>query len=86
MNPEKKFRAGAISATVWKNNAKRKDGTEASFRTISLERCYKDANNNWQNTNSFRINDLPRAELVLRQAYEFAIQTRDTAVEEEIVY
>ncbi|MFH1064478.1 MAG: hypothetical protein V1729_05335 [Candidatus Woesearchaeota archaeon] len=40
--PEKKFRAGAISATVWRNTIKRKDGTDAEVRTVSFQRSYKD--------------------------------------------
>ena len=84
-HPEKKFRAGGISATVWKNPSKRKDGSVGAFRTISLERSYKDKNNAWQTTNSFRINDLPRAELVLRQAFEYAIQTNE-ASEEDVLF
>jgi len=82
--PEKKFRAGAISATVWKNTGTRQNGEETIFRTISLERSYKDKSANWKTTNSFRINDLPKAELVLKQAYEFAVQHND--VTEEIVH
>ena len=85
-HPEKKFRAGTICATVWKNAAKRKDGSEGAFRTISLERSYKDKNNAWQTTNSFRINDLPRAELVLHQAYEFSVQAGHEASEEDVLF
>ena len=60
--PEKKFRAGAISVSVWKNKAvSKRTGEEVEFRTISLQRGYKDKNNQWQNTSSMRINDLPRA-------------------------
>ena len=65
--PEKKFRAGAISATS------KQTGDPTEYKTISLQRGYKDKNGQWQNTTSFRINDLPRLGLVLRQAYEFAV-------------
>ncbi len=85
-HPEKKFRAGTISATVWKNPVKRKDGSDGAFRTISIERSYKDKNNAWQTTNSFRINDLPRAELVLRQAFEFAVISGSEASEEDVLF
>ena len=69
--PEKKFRAGAISATVWANHGQSKEGKETTYRTISLQRGYKDKNDQWQNTTSFRVNDLPRAALVLQKAYEY---------------
>lgn len=71
--PEKKFRAGAISATVWKNAGQTKEGKPTAYRTISLNRGYKDKNEQWQNTTSMRINDLPRVMLVMRQAYEYLV-------------
>ncbi len=69
--PEKKFRAGAISATIWLNEGQRKTGETAAYKTISLDRNYKDKTGAWKSTNSFRINDLPRAALVLNKAYEY---------------
>jgi hypothetical protein len=72
--PEKKFRAGAISATVWQNNGQsNKTGQPVVYRTISLERGYKDKNGEWKSTSSFRINDLPRAALVLNEAYRYIV-------------
>lgn len=68
--PEKKFVAGAISATIWKNTSE-KDGKEFSYETISIERNFKDQNGEWKKTSSMRINDLPKAEMVLKKAYEF---------------
>ncbi len=71
--PEKKFRAGAISATVWLNKGHSTDGQETEFRTISLERHYTDKEGKWQATSSFRINDLPKAAVVLQKAYEHLV-------------
>jgi hypothetical protein len=71
--PEKKFRAGAISVTVWKNQGKGKDGDEVEYQTISIERNYKDKAGAWQTTNSMRINDLPKASAALQKAYEFIV-------------
>ncbi len=68
--PEKKFRAGAISATVWKNQAE-KDGKTVEYRTVSFERNYLNKNNEWKTTSSLRLNDLPKAVLVLQKAYEY---------------
>ncbi|MFO8016660.1 MAG: hypothetical protein R6U32_06145 [Candidatus Woesearchaeota archaeon] len=70
--PEKKFRAGPVAATVWKNTGNR-DGQAVEFRTISISRSYKDKNDAWQNTSSMRLNDLPRAEVVLKKAYEYLV-------------
>jgi hypothetical protein len=69
-HPEKKFRAGAICATVWKNQSI-KDGKVVEYRTISFDRNYQDTKGEWNTTNSLRVNDLPRASLVLQKAYEY---------------
>jgi hypothetical protein len=71
-SPEMKFRAGSICATIWHNSVE-KEGEKASFNTISLERTYKDKEGNWQTTNSFRLNDLPRLSLVAQKAYEYVV-------------
>ena len=70
--PEKKFKAGTISATIWKNEGKsERDGQNYSFYSITLDRSYTDKEGKWQKTNSLRANDLPKAILVLQKAYEF---------------
>jgi len=69
--PVKKFKAGAISATVWENQAQNQKGELISFKSISFDRNYKDANGEWQRTNSLRTSDIPKAVLVLSKAYEF---------------
>lgn len=72
--PEKKFRAGAISATIWLNSGQNpKTGEPTQWRTITLERVYKDREGQWKNTSSMRINDIPRATLVLNKAYEYIL-------------
>ncbi len=69
--PEKKFRASPVTATVWANEVTTKEGEVKLFRTISLERSYKDKEGVWKSTNSLRSNDLPKAVLVLNKAYEY---------------
>lgn len=69
--PEKKIRAIPVTATIWVNEVKTNEGEVRSFRTISLERSYKDKEGNWHNTSSLRVNDLPKATLVLNKAYEY---------------
>ncbi|MFH1638374.1 MAG: hypothetical protein ABIB71_08165 [Candidatus Woesearchaeota archaeon] len=69
--PEIKFRASAITATVWKNTGKTKDDKEYEFLTTQIERSYKDKDDKWQKTSSFRADDLPKVILVAQKAYEF---------------
>ena len=71
--PEKKFSTGTVSATVWQNQGKTKAGEVIGFKTISLQRSYKDKNGVWQNTSSLRINDLPKAALVIQKSYEYIV-------------
>lgn len=71
--PEKKFSTGSLTATVWQNHGIGKTGEQISYRTVTFQRRYKDRNGLWQTANSLRINDLPRASLVLQKAYEYLI-------------
>ncbi|HIH31923.1 TPA: hypothetical protein HA235_04400 [Candidatus Woesearchaeota archaeon] len=80
--PEKKFRSGAIAATIWANEVVR-DGKKVSYRTVSFERSYKAKDDEWKTTNSLRIADIPRATLVLNKAYEYLALYSDE-IEEDI--
>ena len=71
--PEKKYRAGAISATVWKNLGHKSNGEEIEFKTISVERNYQDKEGTWKATNSMRVNDLPKLQVVLQKTYEYLV-------------
>jgi hypothetical protein len=68
--PERKFRAGAISATIWMNKSQKINGEESEYKTISIERCYTDKDGKWQSTNSMRVADLPKVMVVIQKAYE----------------
>lgn len=78
--PERKFRAGGISATIWLNKATTPKGEATEYRTISLERSYLDKEGQWQATNSFRINDLPKAVVALQQAFQHLVLQDDQQV------
>jgi len=64
--PEKKFRAGTVTATVWENESK--EGK--IYSTVSFEKGYKDAEGAWKSTNKLSTSDLPKAMVVLGKAYE----------------
>lgn len=68
--PKFKERAGTVSATVWENTQKDKDGKEFKNLSIDLSRSYKDKDDQWKNTGSMRERDLPKAILVLQRVYE----------------
>jgi len=82
--PEKKFRASPISATIWSNEVVSPTGETNVFRTINLERTYKDKEGKWKKTNNLRVNDLPKAILVLNKAYEYiSIKEEGDEISEE---
>lgn len=89
--PEKKFSTGVITATIWQNQGKSRNGEIVGYRTVSLQRRYKDKNGVWQSANSFRVNDLPKAALVLQKAYEYLVlREQETAsdysgIDEDII-
>ena len=68
--PIKKYQAGGISAAIWKNNVETK-GNAVTVLSVTLDRRYKDGEGNWQSSSSMRLNDLPKAVLVLTQAYTY---------------
>ncbi len=69
--PEKKFKAGPITATIWSNQGKSKAGEAITFSSVAIERNYKDTGGNWKKTGSLGLNDIPKAALVLSKAYEY---------------
>ncbi len=83
--PERKFRAGAVAATVWKNHGSDKQGKATEYRTVSFERSYMDKDGKWKNTSSLRLNDLPRASVVLNKAYEYLVLKDNSDASEELV-
>ncbi len=68
--PEITFRHGQCSASVFENEYERGD-RKFSVRTVSFQRRYQDKDGQWQTTTSLKINDIPKAVLVLQRAYEF---------------
>ena len=69
--PEKRINSGGIVATIWQNQGVGKNGEAVGYRTVSFQKSYKDKNGVWQKTTSLRVNDLPKASLVLQKAYEY---------------
>ena len=78
--PEITFRHGLCSASIFENEYKR--GEEAfTVRTVSFQRSYLDREGNWQTTNSLKVNDIPKAVLVLNKAYEFSTSNSQAEAE-----
>jgi hypothetical protein len=67
-SPEKTFRLGLVSASVFVNDVETDDGAK-EFRNVNLQRRYKD-NGDWKSTTSFGLQDLPLAIRVLQLAQQ----------------
>ena len=78
--PEITFRHGPCSASIFENEYTR-GGESFTVRTVSFQRSYLDKEGTWQRTNSLKVNDIPKAVLVLNKAYEFLTSTGQAEAE-----
>jgi len=67
--PEKRFSAGGVTATVWVNEGQR-DGKPTTYPSVSFDKRYKDKEGNWKSTSSLNLADIPKAIMVLGKVYE----------------
>ena len=75
--PEKSFRQGSCSASVFANEIQ-KNGKTIQMPKVSVQKSYKDKNGNgWKTTNSYGVNDLPKLALVASKAYEYLTARED---------
>jgi hypothetical protein len=66
MKPEKVFRIGFVSASVFVNEVQTDSG-KREIRNVNLQRRYKDGNE-WKSSSSFGLGDMPQAIAVLELA------------------
>ncbi|TWT61652.1 hypothetical protein [Rubinisphaera italica] len=66
--PEKTFRIGLVSASVFINEVDRDGGTR-QIRNVNLQRRYRDGDN-WKSSSSFGLADLPNALRALQLAMQ----------------
>lgn len=80
--PEKRFRCGGIEVAVFENEITR-NGMKVKIKKASFQKRYKDSDGNWQSTTSLDVNDLPKAGLAIKKAYEYLVLKDDSAETEE---
>ena len=83
MPPMKKWNAGQISCALWCNEVK-VNGKPVEILKASVERRYKDKDDNWKSSGSFSRNEIPLAIYCLQQAFEAMIEQRDQDEQPEI--
>ncbi|MCH8042814.1 MAG: hypothetical protein IID44_03760 [Planctomycetes bacterium] len=67
--PEKTFRIGRCSASVFINTFQSNEGEKRTFRSVSLQRRYRDGDE-WKTSTSFTLTDVPAAIAVLHLAMQ----------------
>jgi hypothetical protein len=83
--PIAKFRAGSVSAALWKNETNMNRKTVLVLRA-TVERRYQDGNSNWKSSGSFSRNEIPLAIFCLEKAFEKMIcEQPEDVVPEEVV-
>lgn len=75
--PEITFRHGPMSAMVFEETHE-KNGRRFTCRRVQLVRRVQTESGEWITTDAMRINDIPKATLVLNKAYEFMTSTGAT--------
>jgi hypothetical protein len=78
--PEKVFRAGNCSASIFVNEIEKED-KKIAVRKVVLDVGYKDDKGKWQSTKSIDQNEIPRVMLVLSKAYEWLAIKRNQDTE-----
>ena len=71
--PEEEYKFGAVRAAIWSNLRKTNNGNSFYSQKAVLERIYKDKDGQFKTTNSFDLNDIPKAILALTKSYEFLL-------------
>ena len=67
--PVEKIKIGGIQLDVWENESEK-----GKFYSFTIQRSYKQGND-WKNTNSLRVQDLPKTILALQKAYEKSVMS-----------
>jgi len=75
--PLKVFRSRGISVSVFANETTTNDRT-VSYRKVSLQRAYRDADGTWKSTTSFGRDDLPIAAVLLNKAWEYILDNESS--------
>lgn len=90
--PVAKFKAGQVSAAIWKNEIQVKNGKQVTVLKATVQRRYRDKDGQWKSSGSFSRNEIPLAIYVLEKAFEHMIEGQkeegdsDDSEKEEVMY
>lgn len=80
--PVQTFRLRGVTVSVFANTAKMKD-REVTFHKVAIQRSYRDDDGEWQNTTSYGRDDLPVMGLLLKQAWQWILETEASRGKDE---
>ena len=80
--PVASFRYGGVSAAIFADQAKTKDGKAFDVHNTSLRRSYKKADGTWGHVQTLRRGDLLPASLALLQCYQYLSGSKETIEDE----
>ena len=81
--PVKDFRAGNIQASVWRNEVD-KNGQTVVRHSVRIQKQFRNDDGDYQETNYFFRDDLPKLILVAQKAFEFISLNESKEAEESI--
>lgn len=73
MNPIETFRSGVNSISIWEKTIKTEKFGKQKVYSLSLQRSYKDDEDEWQNTNSFRKQDIASLQVLLQETARYLL-------------
>ncbi len=80
--PEISFRHGPCSASVFTNEYERGE-EKFAVKSVAFQRSYRDKDGQWKNSSSLKVNDIPKAVLVLNKAFEYLTSNGHAEAEAE---
>lgn len=81
--PVKDFRCGNIQASVWKNEVE-KNGQTVVRHSVRIQKQFRKDDGDYQDTNYYFRDDLPKLILVAQKSFEFISLTESKGAEETV--
>ena len=78
MKPEKVFRVGSVSASIFTNEVG-EEGSKRTIRSANVQRTYRTDDGNWKPTSSFALAELAQLRLVVEQAIQYVSEADATS-------
>ena len=78
--PVARFKAGQVSSAIWQNEVQMPRGAVKILKA-TVQRRYKDRNNEWKSSTSFSRNEIPLTIHCLQKSFEriIEIQSEDSS-------